>query len=110
MIRKTVEEPMYVPNYQLTHIFSYTAQVRLPPELIGPVPEGIRANFYVTSGEMHGPKVMGTIEPVGADWLLIRRDGVGIVDIRVTLKTHDGAMIYAPIRGVADLGSDGYEK
>jgi uncharacterized protein DUF3237 len=101
---------MYVPDYQLTHIFSYTAQVRLPPEIIGPVPEGIRVNFYVTGGEMHGPKVTGTIEPVGADWLLIRRDGVGILDIRTTLKTHDGALIYAPIGGVADLGPDGYEK
>jgi hypothetical protein len=41
--------PMFVSNYNLTHLFSYTATVRLPPEVIGPVPEGIRANFYVTS-------------------------------------------------------------
>jgi Protein of unknown function (DUF3237) len=101
---------MFVANYNLTHLFSYTATVRLPPEVIGPIPEGIRANFYVTGGEVHGPRIKGTIEPVGADWLLIRRDGVGILDVRATFRTDDGALIYAPIGGVADLGTDGYDK
>ena len=50
---------MFSPDYRLEYIFSYTAQVRLPPEVIGPVPEGVRANFYVTGGEMHGPKITG---------------------------------------------------
>ena len=34
-------------DYQLEHICSYTATLAAPPEIIGPVPEGIRANFYV---------------------------------------------------------------
>jgi hypothetical protein len=101
---------MFVSSYNLTYLFSYTATVRLPPEVIGPVPEGIRANFYITGGELHGPRVKGTIEPVGADWLLIRKDGVGILDVRATFKTDDGALIYAEIGGVADLGTDGYDK
>jgi hypothetical protein len=96
----------YAPNY----LFSYNATVRVPPEVIGPVPEGIRANFYVTGGEMSGPMIRGTVLPVGADWLVIRRDGVGVLDVRVTMQTHDGALIYAPIMGVADLGSGGYDK
>jgi hypothetical protein len=100
---------MFSPDYRLEYIFSYTAQVRLPPEVIGPVPEGIRTNFYVTGGEMHGPKITGEIRPVGADWLLIRRDGVGILDVRATMQTDNGAMIYAPLTGAADLGPDGYE-
>jgi hypothetical protein len=101
---------MNFPGYNPTYLFSYRATVRLPPEVIGTVPEGIRVNFYVTGGEMSGPRVAGTIHPVGADWLVIRRDGVGILDVRATLQTHDGALIYAPIMGVADLGPDGYEK
>lgn len=100
---------MFMPNYRPEYIFSYTAQVRLPPEVIGPTPDGIRANFYVTGGEVDGPKLRGSIEPVGADWLLIRRDGVAILDVRATIKTHDGALIYVPYNGVADLGADGYE-
>jgi len=101
---------MHFPGYTPTYLFSYHAAVRLPPEVIGPVPEGIRANFYVTGGEISGPKITGTILPVGADWLVIRRDGVGILDVRATMQTHDGALIYTQIMGVLDLGSDGYDK
>jgi hypothetical protein len=35
-------------DYSLEHIFSYSATLKNPPEIIGPVPEGIRANFYAT--------------------------------------------------------------
>jgi hypothetical protein len=41
--------PIIVPN---TFSFSYTAQVRLPPEVIGATPDGIRANFYVIGGQV----------------------------------------------------------
>ena len=97
-------------NYTLEHIFSYTATLRKPPEIIGPGPEGIRVNFYVTGGDVKGPQVKGKVLPVGGDWLTIRSDGVGILDVRATLETHDGALIYAAYSGVMDLGVDGYQK
>jgi hypothetical protein len=37
--------------------------------------------------------------PGGADWLLVRPDGVGELDVRVTLQTDDGALIYVTYRG-----------
>jgi hypothetical protein len=48
---------MFVPDYRPEYIFSYTAQVQLPPEVIGPTPDGIRANFYVIGEEVEGPKL-----------------------------------------------------
>jgi hypothetical protein len=45
-------------QYQLDHIMSYTAKLT-GPEMIGAVPDGIRANIYVTGGEVTGPKVGG---------------------------------------------------
>jgi hypothetical protein len=48
---------MFMRDYHLEYIFSYTAHARLPPEIIGPVPDGIRAYVYVTGGEAYGPKV-----------------------------------------------------
>lgn len=101
---------MYQPDYRPEYIFSYTAQVRLPPEVIGPCPEGIRANFYITGGEVDGPRLKGKFAPVGADWLLIRHDGVAILDVRATIETHDGALIYLPYNGMCDLGPDGYDR
>jgi len=38
--------------------------------------------------------------PGGADWQIIRRDGVAEVEARYTLKTDDGALIYIWNRGV----------
>ena len=96
-------------DYKLEHIFSYTATLQ-PPERIGPVPEGIKANFYVSGGKVEGPKINGKILPVGGDWLTFRSDGVGILDVRATMETHDGALIYTAYSGVMDLGKDGYQK
>lgn len=97
-------------DYQLEHICSYTATLVIPPEIIGPVPEGIRANFYVTGGEVTGPRLRGKIRPVGGDWLTVRTDGVAILDVRATLETHDGALILVTYQGVSDVGVDGYQR
>jgi hypothetical protein len=93
----------------LEYLFSYTATLQAP-EIVGPVPEGIRVNFYVTGGGIAGPRLNGRVRPVGGDWLTIRRDGMGVLDVRITLETADGAVIDAAYRGLGDLGPDGYEK
>ena len=95
-------------DYEMEHIFSYTVTLD-PPEVIGPVPEGIRANLYVTGGEVSGPKAQGKIKPVGGDWLTIRTDGVAILDVRATIETREEALIYLSYTGVGDLGENGYE-
>ena len=97
-------------DYRLEHIFSYTATLEPSLEVIGPVHEGFRANAYISGGEVSGPKLRGKLRPVGADWLTVRTDGVGILDVRATIETHDGALIYVTYTGVLDLGEDGYQK
>ena len=96
-------------DYEMEHIFSYNVTLD-PPEVIGPVPEGIRANVYVTGGEVTGPKVHGKIKPVGGDWLTVRTDGVAVLDVRATFETREEALIYVSYTGVGDLGEDGYER
>ena len=96
-------------DYDLEHIFSYTATLDAP-EVIGPVPEGIRANFYVRSGEVTGPKLQGKIRPEGGDWYTLRTDGVGILDVRGTVELDGGGLVYIAFTGVGDLGGDGYER
>lgn len=73
------------------------------PELIGPVPEGVRTTFYIEGGTFEGPKIRGKVRPVGADWLLMRPDGVGQLDVRATLETDDGELIYVYYYGLIDL-------
>ena len=101
---------MFNHQYQLEHIFSFGAALESPPEAIGPVPEGIRVNTYCQGGEVAGPKLRGRCRSVGGDWLTIRTDGIAILDVRTTLESHDGALIAITYSGVADLGSDGYQR
>ena len=96
-------------DYSLEHIFSFTVTV-LPPEIIGPVPEGLRFNWYIKSGEVHGPKVQGKIRPAGGDWQVVRHDGVALIDVRTTIETSNQALIYLSYTGMVDLGEDGYQK
>ena len=41
-------------DYKLEHTVSYTGTLASPPEIIGPLPGGIRVAFYSTGGEFTG--------------------------------------------------------
>ncbi len=97
-------------DYQLEHIFSYTGTLANPPEFIGPMPEGIRVNFYSSGGEVKGARIRGKIRAVGGDWVTVRRDGVALLDVRATFQTHDGALILVTYTGTIDFGADGHDK
>src|SRR5216684_4161177 len=90
---------------ELEYVCTYWATLS-PPEVIGPVAEGIRVNFYVT--EVSGPKMRGRLRPVGGDWLLVRNDGVGVLDVRATLELDNGAIVYTTYGGLLDLGPNGH--
>ena len=64
------------------------------PQSIGAVPHGTRRTVPITGGDFDGPRLRGSVLPGGsADWLLLRADGVLELDLRVTLRTEDGALI-----------------
>ena len=79
-------------------------------EVIGQTPDGLRWNVHVTGGEVTGPRVFGKIRPLSGDWMTIRRDGVAILDVRLTIETNDSALIYVTYSGILDFGEDGYEQ
>jgi hypothetical protein len=95
---------------KMERIFSYTGTLQAPPEIIGPVPEGIRATFYITGGDVDGPKIKGRLRHAGADWFTMRSDGIGVLDVRTTIETIDGALIYMSYPGYGDMGADGYDR
>ena len=65
-----------------------------PPQKIGVVPHGTRATAPITEGTFEGPRLRGKVLPGGGDWTLLRADGVLELDLRLTLATHDGALIH----------------
>jgi hypothetical protein len=65
-----------------------------PPQKLGAVPLGARVIAPITGGGFEGTRLRGKVLPGGGDWLLLRSDGVLELDLRITLETDDGALIY----------------
>jgi Protein of unknown function (DUF3237) len=70
------------------------------PELVGLTPHGTRATASITSGSFEGERLRGKVRAGGGDWTLLRADGVLELDLRLTLETHDGALIHMTSFGV----------
>jgi len=59
-----------------------------------------RAGVYLTDGVFEGPNIRGKVIPNGgADWPLLRPNGVIDFDARYMLQEDDGAVIYMQNRG-----------
>jgi hypothetical protein len=83
-----------------THLLTLTLTVDFVGMLsIGRVPAGLRRIAPVTGGSFTGPRLVGSVLPGGADWVINRADGVMLIDVRLTLKTDDGALIYLAYQG-----------
>ena len=65
---------------------------------IGQTPAGLRRIAPVTGGTFTGERLSGTVQG-GADWVLNRADAVMVIDVRLTLQTGDGALIYLAYQG-----------
>jgi hypothetical protein len=62
----------------------------------------------VTGGKFEGPGVKSTVLASCADGFLIRSNGkIGIIDVRIVLKTEDGDHIYMTYTGRAKMGPSG---
>jgi hypothetical protein len=80
-------------------LFELSADLEAPQQ-VGATPHGTRRIVYVKGGAFEGPKIKGKVLPGGGDWLLVRPDGASELDIRGTLQTDDGHLIYVQYRGI----------
>ncbi len=101
-----------LPRYPWATEFlgAFNVQLVKPAESFGPTPEGLNVTFYIASGEIHGPRIRAKIRGEGGDWMLVRRDGVGVANVRITYECDDGALLLSRYYGIFDLGPDGYER
>jgi hypothetical protein len=78
----------------------FRAEIALaPPQELGQTPLGRRRIIGITGGRFAGERLSGRVLPGGADWQVIRADGVADLDARYTLETSDGALIFVRNRG-----------
>ncbi|WP_020673299.1 DUF3237 domain-containing protein [Amycolatopsis nigrescens] len=80
------------------HLFDLI--VDLNPRLdIGSGPLGRRVLFGAAGGTFEGPELRGEVLPGGGDWALFRPDGTMMLDVRLTLRTHDNALLHLAYGG-----------
>jgi hypothetical protein len=68
---------------------------------LGMTPLGERGVYPVDGGTFEGNRLRGTVSTGGADWVTHRADGNMVIDVRLTLVTHDGGIIGMTYTGLA---------
>jgi hypothetical protein len=87
-----------MPTIETLHLFDVEITV---PEIqdIGDTPYGVRRVAQITGGTFEGERLRGRVLAGGGDWLLLRKDGVLNLDVRLNLETEDGAKIFMTYHG-----------
>ena len=89
-----------LPGPRLTLVYRLEATLAQPLDL-GETPQGHRRIVPLAGGTFTGPEINGKLLPgASADWQLVLADGTALGDIRYTLQTDDGDLLYVQSRGV----------
>jgi hypothetical protein len=90
---------------KLTLAMTLRVQVGAPMEL-GEVPRGRRRIIPILGGTFEGPNIRGKVLPGGADWQVVRADGLAELDTRYALQTEQGSLIYIQNAGMRHAPPD----
>jgi hypothetical protein len=82
-----------------------TAMITLADPIVLPnTPSGLRLIIEVTDAVYEGERLAGKRKGVAAaDWMTVGPDNTGTLDVRGTMETHDGAVVFISYRGRLDL-------
>lgn len=89
------------------HLFTLKANLRGDNPRVMNGPRGTRVVAVVTGGSFEGPKLKGTVDNSGGDWVTARADGSIQLDVRILLTTEDGAQIIMTYLGIGVPGESG---
>lgn len=93
-----------VTSLDVDHLCDF--DITLHPPQILETPLGNRLISIIDGGTVDGPRLRGAFLPGGGDWLLIGTDRVARLDVRATIRTHDGELVYVTIAGRFRLTDD----
>jgi hypothetical protein len=95
-----------LPEPSLTRVYRLEATLGDPLDL-GEIAQGRRRIVPLADGTFAGPELNGTLLPgVSADWQIVLPDGTALGDIRYTLETDDGDLLYVQSRSVRHGSAD----
>jgi hypothetical protein len=70
-------------------------------------PQGTRTIVQIVGGRFEGPRVKASVQTPAGDWITNRADGSYRLDVRLTLKTDDGALILVTYNGIGQTTDGG---
>jgi muconolactone delta-isomerase len=89
-----------LPDPRITPVYRLDATLGEPLDL-GDTAQGHRRIVPLTGGTFAGPEISGTLlAGASADWQIVLADGTALGDIRYTLQTDGGDVMYVQSRGV----------
>lgn len=94
---------------RVEHIADLVVDVGTPVE-VGAGPAGFRRVIPILGGEARGPKLWGRVLPGGADFQLVRSDGVVEVHARYVLEAPNGSCIYIENSGLRHGPAEAMER
>ena len=95
-----------LPDPALTRVYRLEATLGEPLEL-GDLAQGRRRIVPLTGGTFAGPELKGKLLPgSSADWQTLLPDGTALGDIRYTLQTDEGDLLYVQSRGIRHGSAD----
>ena len=77
-----------------------------PVQNLGTTPRGKRITYPVTGGSFEGERLRGRVLG-GDDWTTQRPDSLIELDLRVTLETDDGQLIFMTFEGLRHDDAEG---
>ena len=98
----------YGQTTQITTEYLMTVYAPLDP------PQQIDNTLFIYNvregGWVKGPKISGTLLAPAADWLRVMPGGSLRLDVRGTLKTDDGALIYLAYNGIISHSKESWDR
>jgi hypothetical protein len=91
--------PEVLKSIRTRPLFVFRLDVR-PLQMVGGPEGGFRRIGVVPGGVFEGERLSGTVLAGGSDWQLVRSDQSVSLDVRLVLKTDDGALIGMTYKGI----------
>ena len=92
------------PTTSIQTEYLMTLHAKLDP------PQAVDSSLLVvnvpTGGSVEGPRIKGTLLGPAGDWLRAMPSGILRLDVRATIKTDDGELIYTSYNGVIQCSKE----
>jgi hypothetical protein len=97
-------EPAHAPEFEYLGTLRADIGTRT---VIENGPQGTRTIVQIVGGRFEGPRLKASVQTPAGDWINNRPDGSYRLDVRLTLKTDDGALILLTYNGIGQTTASG---